>query len=500
MPLTAEKKVRKKRKSAEVQIQSATDILLAGMEAAVLEAEKLPDEGQEEITAQRMKAGLEKFKLGQGPLPFPSTLMLSHSELMPPVKPTRVTKIKATAEPAIVLPSNTYLAALPCCPLCKAKWLPTKIASVRATHLRKCAATHEYSAETVRVLTDKLVLEVGAEEDLKRREAEEAKTLFDRAVGRGEGVTVAREVRVVGVEVEGDGGWGQFDSARLARVQLEIDEERAKVKLDKSIKVAAQIKEARKKARELQNALERERRQKEDEEEEELWSQTGPELTGRLKGDSTQARQGTILKSTTLLKALAGSGLTQPLNVASLPSQKFIAKMLRPVPSSSTLATASESMDVDTIPAPPTTQEFLPSKLAEQFVRAGRGESVALSAKTSSSSEDAAAPKRKGRGKGKKTLLAEAIALGSDEEPSTRDSLWAAATGLHDAAVKRKVVRPSSLPLDDLTDSPAAPFHQLQRPDERTLSRSRDVALLLSSDSTSTSSSGDEGHEVKVVV
>lgn len=142
--------------------------------------------------------------------------------------------------PPVELPPEEVVRVLTLCALCSATWPASKTFAAKQGHLRSCATKNEYTAETVRYLVEKQVLELADAAEQERRAVDDGKTLFDRAVGKGEGAHAMRDVTVVGVEgLESAAGKEWFKAT--TEVQAEIDQARRRVQVAKVIKVAKQI-------------------------------------------------------------------------------------------------------------------------------------------------------------------------------------------------------------------------------------------------------------------
>ncbi|KAG0656282.1 hypothetical protein C6P46_000350 [Rhodotorula mucilaginosa] len=142
--------------------------------------------------------------------------------------------------PPVELPPEEVVRVLTLCALCSATWPASKTLAAKQGHLRSCATKNEYTAETVRYLVEKQVLELADAAEQERRAVDDGKTLFDRAVGKGEGAHAMRDVTVVGVEgLESAAGKEWFKAT--TEVQAEIDQARRRVQVAKVIKVAKQI-------------------------------------------------------------------------------------------------------------------------------------------------------------------------------------------------------------------------------------------------------------------
>ncbi|KWU42956.1 hypothetical protein RHOSPDRAFT_35462 [Rhodotorula sp. JG-1b] len=155
-------------------------------------------------------------------------------------KPTRSRPPLDFLPPPVELPPEEVVRVLTLCALCSVAWPASKTLAAKQGHLRSCASKNDYTAETVRYLVEKQVLELADAAEQDRRALDDGKTLFDRAVGKGEGAHAMRDVTVVGVEgLESAAGVEWFKAT--TEVQAEIDRARRKVQVAKVIKVAKQI-------------------------------------------------------------------------------------------------------------------------------------------------------------------------------------------------------------------------------------------------------------------
>ena len=142
--------------------------------------------------------------------------------------------------PPVELPPEDVVRVLTLCALCSVAWPASKTLAAKQGHLRSCASKNDYTAETVRYLVEKRVLELADAAEQDRRAVDDGKTLFDRAVGKGEGAHAMRDVTVVGVEgFESAAGVEWYKAT--TDVQAELDRARRKVQVAKVIKVAKQI-------------------------------------------------------------------------------------------------------------------------------------------------------------------------------------------------------------------------------------------------------------------
>ncbi|GAA5874378.1 hypothetical protein JCM3774_005021 [Rhodotorula dairenensis] len=152
--------------------------------------------------------------------------------------------IEMRPAPPIDLPPEDCIRVLARCALCSVPWPSSKTLATKRSHLRSCAAKLDYTTETVRYLVEKHVLELADAAEADRRAADDGKTLFDRAVGKGEGAHAMRDVTVVGVEGLESGSGVEWYKA-TSEVQAELDLARKKAHVAKVIKVAKQIRHER---------------------------------------------------------------------------------------------------------------------------------------------------------------------------------------------------------------------------------------------------------------
>lgn len=377
---------------------------------------------EELSAADKLKKGLGKFKYqvagyAGGSISLPS-VPLSRTSSKPDLSSTSTSKkprAKAEIIVEVVLPPDVYIRVLVRCPLCEIAWSTNKTVGSKGTHLRACAQTNDYTSETVSVLVENEVLALGAAIEQVRREAELARTLFDRATGKGEGANILREVKLVGVE----GLHPEGEAFREACKEMEAANK--KPRADKTVKAAKEIKAVRKE-RERQRALEIK-------EEEEMSVDEDvaafPRPTGMLKGDTASQRKTVSSRAGALLDALGGTGLTQvvgstsklvappPLHrTASAPTTSRTANAL--LPPHQIVDTTMEELEM-----PPSTQPFEPSRLAQRFAQTGEGEVIELRMQAQSSEP----------------------MDGIEEAPK---SLWVATIGTDDELIQRVVVSPFS--------------------------------------------------------
>ena len=240
------------------------------------------------------------------------------------------------------------------------------------------------------------------------------KSLFDRAIGKGEG-TSGKEVSVVGVEGEGD--WGS--------VQEEVDAWRKKGKRggieDRLRRVAREI---RLELEDLEVANMEEGGKKEEEEEREEGLEM-PRATGRLRPETEEDRNEVSRRAKELLELAKGTGLTQaPTPIMVLDED------------STDVGKISSIEEDDDLRPPPATQTFEPSTLANRCRHDGAINIVRPLASS---------PDSKGKGKrarSRSPIPELDLAFSSDEENliPRNTSLWKANTGIDEDSLKRVVV------------------------------------------------------------
>lgn len=382
------------------------------------------EESEETSSKERMRLGIGQFKFDGGVTtstrPNPLAVSISRHNKLPPKATGRALSVVSGNKLKMELPPNTRLSLLETCPLCTEVWEATKTVATKSTHLRSCAVECDYTAETVAILIENYIISLALEQEAQRRSEEAARSLLDRAIGKGEGIGVNRGVTIVGVEMESDIvlGWGVTDPTRITRVQNEIDEERNKRRVDKAVVVAKEIKLARKVDHEAARRQELALKATQDRLN---MTQGAPRPTGLLKGDSKDSRKATVNRGGALLHSLGGSGLTQIVGgKRSKPVGTDQINVVDPL----SVAEGSKGtimIDDDVIVAP-STQPFAPSDLVRRFVKSGRGQASARS-------------------------LAERRSIESDDDSDGEgnNSLWAAAAGENNQILDKIVVRLTSL-------------------------------------------------------
>jgi len=355
--------------------------------------------------------------------------------------------------PPIQLPSDDRIKCLSHCPLCAFSsthqdrprttvdsW-GTKSLSTRSNHLRLCSKSHDYTSETVSHLVSQQILTLAKESEGKRLEKELGKSLFDRAIGRGEG-TSGKDVSVVGVEGEGD--W--------KGVQEEVDAWRKKGKRggieDRLRRVAREIKlelEDLDVIKRGELGKKEEDRSEEDEDKLEL-----PRATGRLRPETEEDRSEVSKRARELLDLAKGTGLTQALQ----PPVMVLDDDSTDVGKISSIEEEDATNEDDFLP--PATQTFEPSTLANRCKHDG---AINILRPLASSPPDS-------KGKGKRARSRSPIpeldlAFSSDEEDlclPKKTSLWKANAGIDEDSLKRVVVSfhlssPFDLPKDRQANS-----------------------------------------------
>lgn len=337
------------------------------------------------------------------------------------------------APPPLVLPSDDRLKCLSHCPLCafasthdRARiatdsWGSKSLAS-RQTHLRNCAKSHDYHSSTVSHLVNQQILILSTESEEKRLERDLGKTLFDRAIGKGEGTGGGKQVTVTGLEgstaVRGYKEW--FDDLR--GVQEEIDRERKKIK-------RGGIEERLKRnAKEIRQELEKNAKkggtgtETEFEVEEDGEGYAMPRPTGRLRPETEEDRDQVAKRAKELLDLANGTQLTR--------------KSFLVIDEDTSMDAQGQDQDDLFLPPPPATQPFEDSTLAKRCQHDG---AINVVRPLAASTPGRSAP-------GFQDLD---LALSSDEEynrPRTL-SLWKANAGNEETYLSRVVVSlPVSIP------------------------------------------------------
>ncbi|GJN92570.1 hypothetical protein Rhopal_005600-T1 [Rhodotorula paludigena] len=375
----------------------------------------------------------------------------------------RVSAKKSTASLAflptpLALPADERIRPLTSCPLCQAKWPDSKALASKQTHLRSCAGKRFHSAEEVAFLVGSQVLHLAEAADAERRAKEESKTLFDIAIGRGQGASAKSDVQAVGVE-------GTDDPTTFYRatseLQLEMEGLRKKDEKPKEAKLGRIAKEIR---RERAALPPDQRWDKAPQDTPSSDHETLPPATGRLRPESSTARKAVAERADALL---GGVGVdTVPLG------------------SDDDDVLLGDRADFAFTSSPPRpTQVFEPSDLVDRFDPDTSIEIIARpagAAGASASTSGAAA--RRSRSPFRQLSLQDPCSDSeSDEGPpdhpatggrhvvrSGSSSLWSIAAGRDDAAIAKVVVRcDRSLPsaVVQPTDTPDAEAPPAGAPD-----------------------------------
>ncbi|KAK4057121.1 hypothetical protein OIO90_002021 [Microbotryomycetes sp. JL221] len=143
------------------------------------------------------------------------------------------------AAPGLSLPLRERARLLDQCPLCKSAWTANKAVTAKLTHIEKCANTNQVDTQTLAVLTEDRIIELACIAERSRRQAESSQSLFDRAIGTGEGVNAMREVTVVGIELDVD--MLGAHKAQMDEWQTRLDRMRKRPPVNQVTAVAKQI-------------------------------------------------------------------------------------------------------------------------------------------------------------------------------------------------------------------------------------------------------------------
>ncbi|GAA5948984.1 hypothetical protein JCM10213_003181 [Rhodosporidiobolus nylandii] len=388
-------------------------------------------------------------------LPLPSASLASGSSA------TTAKRLKSSTLsflPApLALPSDDRIRALTACALCAAPWAASKSLSVRQTHLRSCAGKQLYNAPTLAFLVDEAVLRAADAAEERRRERDEGMSLFDRAVGKGEGSNPWKEVTVVGVEAKMEAGGDEFFHA-TKKVQEELDGQRRKIGVEKVVKVAKEIRRERAtKAAAVAGAAGAVKAEEGAEGEGgEGEEGAAPAPTGRLLPDSDSARATVAQRASELLGLAGGTGLTQIPAAGLAPS-------LPPGDAAAPAARVEADVEAGMDDPPRPTQGFAASDLAGRWEDEGRAEVVRLPSRSSASlaGVTAGGTSAKGKGKGKEVELSSDSdedllppVAGAKGKGKKTASLWSVSAGRDedDKVVGRVVPRPHP------PRSPSPPF------------------------------------------
>ncbi|KAM0752880.1 hypothetical protein T439DRAFT_323489 [Meredithblackwellia eburnea MCA 4105] len=332
----------------------------------------------------------------------------------------------------LTLFDSRYISVLTSCPLCDVDWPESKKSGPKTTHLTKCAKDKHFNNKTVNFLVEKQILRLGKAAEVARREKEQSRTLFERTIGVGEGAGRS-EVRVVGVEQKS----GHYNPKKLREVQMELDEVKKKLPVDKAIKFAADIRERKRREEEAAKKLRKEERRKagqnaktsegeeQGEDDDGLDPTAPPRPTGNLRAVSTQTVTAVAQRAQVLLGALGNTGLTQSPSVPSTSISKLLPSVF-PAAGTKSMSTSDDELSL-----PPSTQQFEPSHLAKKLDDEGLVKVVALPMKE------------------RQTLVQDYQndeMLSSPEQMERPRSLWKAAEGFDDEAIRCVVTSTFSQP------------------------------------------------------
>ncbi|GAA5959734.1 hypothetical protein JCM3765_000083 [Sporobolomyces pararoseus] len=353
------------------------------------------------------------------------------------------------APPPLILPSDERLKCLTHCPLCEFassdsrartsvdSW-GSKSLATRQSHLRLCAKSHDYFSETVSHLVNQQILVLSVESEEKRLERDLEKSLFDRAIGKGEG-TSGREVTVVGIESSGGSQEGDKEWFKdVKEVQEEVDSWRKKSKRggieERLAKVAKEIKLELERATKAD--MEGVATEVEDGEEEPM-----PRATGRLRPETELDRDEVSKRAKELLDLANGTQLTRKTVL-----------ILDEDTSMEGTKVDGQDQDISLAPPPPT-QTFEDSTLANRCDHDG-AINIVRPLKSSSPTS---------KGKSRSPLHELDLSFSSDEEVSLprTTSLWKANAGTDEASLSR-IVHSHSAPFGSPTSH--SPFHRISSP------------------------------------
>ncbi|BGP50249.1 hypothetical protein JCM10450v2_006165 [Rhodotorula kratochvilovae] len=209
----------------------------------------------------------------------------------------------------IDLPADDRIRLLTSCALCSAAFAPTKALSARQNHLRSCAAKLDFTAATLSSLVDAQLLALASAADAARRTKDDARTLFDIAIGRGQGASAKSDVHVVGVEEFTGGDPGEWYRATKA-VQDEMDLARKKDEKPKDGKLLRAAKEIRRERAEAAARGEDDGWTVSKEEDEDVEAELAlPPATGRLRPETSTARNAVAQRAGALLGAVRASSV-----------------------------------------------------------------------------------------------------------------------------------------------------------------------------------------------
>jgi hypothetical protein len=331
--------------------------------------------------------------------------------------------------PPFVLPSDDRIKCLSHCPLCAFasthsrshtsvdSW-GSKALSTRQNHLRLCAKSHDYSSQTVSHLVNQQILVLSVESEEKRLERDLEKSLFDRAIGKGEG-TSGREVTVVGIENdglrEGDKEWFRD----VKEVQEEVDGWRKKSKKGGIEERLARVAKEIKKELEVAQKLKVEGAETEPEAGDEQEQDDFPRATGRLRPETEDDRDAVAKRAKELLNLANGTQLTRKTTVLVIDEE-----------TSMDISKGAEEQDLFLEP-PRSTQTFEDSTLAKRCQHDGAINIVRPLASSPATRRRSRSP-----------LHELDLAFSSDDEVSIprSSSLWKANAGNDQDSLSRIVV------------------------------------------------------------
>ncbi|GAA6007262.1 uncharacterized protein JCM10292_003961 [Rhodotorula paludigena] len=364
----------------------------------------------------------------------------------------RVSAKKSTASLAflptpLALPADERIRPLTSCPLCQAKWPDSKALASKQTHLRSCAGKRFHSAEEVAFLVDSQVLHLAEAADAERRAKEESKTLFDIAIGRGQGASAKSDVQAVGVD-------GTDDPTTFYRatseLQLEMEGLRKKDEKPKEAKLGRIAKEIR---RERAALPPDQRWDKAAHDPPPSDHETLPPATGRLRPESSTARKAVAERA----DALLGGGGVDTVSLGSDENDVLL----------------DDRADFAFTSSPPRpTQVFEPSDLVDRFDPDTSIEIIARPADAAgASASTSGAAARRSRSPFRQLSLQDPCSDSeSDEGPpnhpatggrhvvrSGSSSLWSIAAGRDDAAIAKVVSRAKPTPVATAADAEAPP-------------------------------------------
>lgn len=370
------------------------------------------------------KPHLPSFAQNPPPIECKPSLTSTALDRKPNTKPSDRKPLSFLPEP-VALPPPDRIRPLTSCPSCSAAWAPSKSLPTRQNHLRLCATKEAHSAASLAWLVDSAILELAEVAEEARREREESLSLFDRAVGKGEGAGGWKEVTAVGSEGTNEGG-AYFRKTK--EVQDELNKARKKVAVEKVVKLAKEIRGERRAMAVVEQAHEKKEEEAVEAAEEGFEEGGMPVATGRLRPDSSTQRAAVASRAGEVLGILPPS--------AALPAPL-------PPPTTTTAAAAAvlpaddDMLDLSTLSSPPPpTQGFEQSYLAARCQSDGTAEAVVMPSKHSRRS------------------------FGSDEtgDGGVGKSLWRTAAGKEEEeGTLNRVVVSSVRPLRPLRPLPFSP-------------------------------------------